>query len=57
MEFVCQHCDKLTMAPAYKVTSEEAGVILLEMIVCDSCCEEANSLGLDVKSITTGDFK
>jgi hypothetical protein len=51
MEFVCPHCDQLTKGPAYKVTSEEAGVVLLEMIVCHSCSEEAKDLGLDVKEI------
>ena len=57
MELVCQHCDKLTMGPAYKVTSEEAGVVLLEMIVCHSCSEEAKDLGLDVKSVTSAEIK
>jgi hypothetical protein len=51
MEFICQHCDKLTKGLACRVTSEEAGVILLEMIVCHSCSEQAKNLGLDVKEI------
>jgi hypothetical protein len=51
MEFICQHCDKLTEGLAYQVTSEEAGVILLDMIVCHSCFEQAKNLGLDVKEI------
>ena len=57
MEFVCQHCQELTKGPAYKVTSEEAGVILLEMIVCHSCSEQAKNLRLNVKSITSAENK
>ena len=51
MDFTCQHCDKLTEGLAYRVTSEEAGVVLLKMIVCHSCSEQAKNLGLDVKEI------
>jgi hypothetical protein len=51
MEFICQHCDKLTEGQRYLVTSEEAGEILLEMIVCHSCSEQAKDLGLDVEEI------
>jgi len=31
--------------------SEEAGVVLLDMIVCHSCCERAKNLGFHVKEI------
>jgi hypothetical protein len=51
MDFICQHRDKLKHGLAYRVTSEEAGVILLEMIVCQSCSEQAKNLRLDVKEI------
>jgi hypothetical protein len=51
MKFTCRHCDKLTEGPAYQVSSEEAGVILLDMILCHSCFEQAESLGLNVKEI------
>jgi hypothetical protein len=54
---MCHHCDKRIEAPAYRVTSEEADVILLEMIVCHLCSEQAKDLGLDVKSITTREIK
>jgi hypothetical protein len=33
----------------YRVTSREAGEILLDMIVCHSCSEQAKDLGLDVE--------
>jgi hypothetical protein len=51
MEFICQHCDKLTLGLAYRVTSEEAGVILLDLLVCHACSEQAKNLGLDVNEI------
>jgi uncharacterized cysteine cluster protein YcgN (CxxCxxCC family) len=51
MEFSCQHCGKLTKCVRFRVTSEEAGEILLEMIVCHSCSEQAKNLGLRVEKI------
>jgi RNase P subunit RPR2 len=51
MKFTCQHCDTLTEGVAYRVTSEEAGVILLDMIVCYSCFEQAKSLGLNAEEV------
>ena len=52
MKFNCQHCDTLTEGLAYRVRSEEAGVILLNMIVCHSCFEQAKDLELDVKEVS-----
>jgi hypothetical protein len=52
MKFICRHCDTSTDGLAYRVTSEEAGVMLLDMIVCHSCFERAKDLGLDVKEIS-----
>jgi len=49
--FICRHCDKFTTGVPYRVMSEEAGVVLLDMIVCHSCCERAKNLGLHVKEI------
>ena len=51
MDFVCRHCTKVTSGVRYRVTSEEAGEMLLDMIVCHSCSEQAKNLGLDVKEI------
>jgi hypothetical protein len=51
MEFICQHCGQLTKGLPYRVTSEEAGEILLDMIVCYSCSEQATNLGLHVEKI------
>ncbi len=46
---VCEHCDKKFPGTAYRVTSEEDGVVLLDMIVCHSCSIEARTLGLQTK--------
>jgi hypothetical protein len=35
----------------YRVFSEEAGVILLDMVVCRLCYEQARQLGLDGEEI------
>jgi hypothetical protein len=45
MEFVCRRCTDLTTKP-YRVTTEDGGVVLLNMLVCPSCARLAKSLGL-----------
>ena len=47
MDFVCRHCDKFVNGTAYRVISEERGVILVGMLVCASCATEAKNLGLE----------
>ncbi|MGH7824205.1 MAG: hypothetical protein ACREQ7_03390 [Candidatus Binatia bacterium] len=51
MKFICRHCDELTEGAPYRVVSEEAGVILLDMIVCHSCYLQAKNLGLHTEAI------
>jgi len=51
MEFICRHCDRLTTGAPYRVTSAEAGVILLDMIVCHACYVQAKNLGLHTEEI------
>jgi RNase P subunit RPR2 len=46
---ICEHCDEKIQGTAYRVTSEEDGVVLLDMIVCHSCSIEARTLGLQTK--------
>jgi hypothetical protein len=46
---VCEHCGEIYRGAAYRVTSEENGILLLDMIVCHSCSVEARRLGLDTK--------
>jgi len=45
MEFVCRRCTHFTKTP-YHVTTEDACVVLLNMLVCPSCARLAKSLGL-----------
>jgi hypothetical protein len=46
MEFVCRRCTRITKQKPYRVTTEDRGVALLNMIVCSSCARLAKSLGL-----------
>jgi hypothetical protein len=46
MEYYCQHCNQFTTGSAYRVTSEEFGVLMLDMIVCYECSLDARRLGL-----------
>jgi hypothetical protein len=43
---ICQHCDAPFGGSAYRVKSEELGVVMLDMIVCHHCYEEAQKLSL-----------
>lgn len=53
-ETVCQHCGGATTGKVYRVTSEEEGVVLLNMIVCRPCCLEARKLKLKTAEIDPG---
>ena len=46
MEFVCRRCDHITRQKPYRVSTEEAGVVMLDMLVCSSCARLAKNLGL-----------
>jgi RNase P subunit RPR2 len=54
MEFFCRHCDELVTGDMYRVISEEDGIVLLDMIVCRSCYDEARELGLECRKVTPG---
>ena len=54
MDRICQHCCQLIVGNAYRVTSEEEGITLLNMIVCYPCFMEAKSLGLHAQKINVG---
>ena len=45
MEFVCRRCTHFTKT-LYHVTTEDGGVVLLNMLVCPSCARLARRLGL-----------
>ena len=54
MDGICQHCCQLIVGNAYRVTSEEEGITLLNMIVCSPCFMEAKRLGLHAQKINVG---
>jgi hypothetical protein len=47
----CQHCGKLIVSNAYRITSEDEGIRLLDMIVCSLCFMAAKRLGLHGEEI------
>ena len=51
MEFLCDHCGTAIGSQAFQVTSENAGIIMLNLIVCAPCAEEAVNLGLKVTQL------
>ena len=51
MDRICQHCGELIIGKAYRVTSEEEGISLLDMIVCSLCFMEAKRLHLHAEAI------
>jgi hypothetical protein len=51
MDLVCQHCGELIVGNAYRVTSEEEGITLLDMIVCSLCFMEAKRLRLHTEEL------
>jgi ribosomal protein L37AE/L43A len=41
MGWICQHCGAPFVDSAYRVNSEDSGVVLLDIIVCQHCYVEA----------------
>lgn len=54
MEFTCRRCNHITKRKLYRVITEEAGVVLLNMVVCSSCARLAKRLGLSTVQLETG---
>ena len=46
MVFTCRRCNNLTKRNPYRVTTEDRGLVLLNMLVCASCARLAKRLGL-----------
>ena len=46
MGLICRRCDRITKQKLYRVTTEDAGVVLLNVLVCSSCARLAMKLGL-----------
>ena len=57
MESICRRCERITKEKLYRVTTEDAGVVVLNILVCSSCARLARALGLstELKSMTTAD--
>jgi hypothetical protein len=53
MEFTCRRCNHITKRKLYRVITEEAGVVLLNMVVCSSCARLAKRLGLSTVQLET----
>ena len=51
MDRICQHCGEVIVGNAYRVTSEEDGIPLLNMVVCSLCSMEAKGLRLHTEAI------
>lgn len=54
MNLICEHCDEMIVGNAYRVTSEEDGIVLLDMIVCSICGMEAKRLQLHTEVVDSG---
>ena len=51
MNHICQHCGELIIGNAYRVTSEDQGIPLLDLVVCSLCSMEAKRLRLHTEEI------
>jgi hypothetical protein len=47
----CQHCGELIVGDVYRVTSEDQGITLLDLVVCALCSMEAKRLRLHTEEI------
>ena len=59
-KIICEHCLQPTIGKVYRVTSEDAGIVILDLVVCSVCCREAEKLGLkttELDSATPGLFE
>jgi len=50
-DHICQDCGELIVGNAYRVTSEDEGITLLDMVVCSLCFMEAKRLRLHTEEI------
>jgi hypothetical protein len=51
MNHICQHCGESIIGDAYRVTSEDQGIPLLDLVVCSLCFMEAKRLRLHTEEI------
>ena len=51
MNHTCQHCGGPIVGNAYRVTGEDQGIALLDLVVCFLCFMEAKRLHLHAEEI------
>ena len=51
MDRICQHCGEAIIGDAYRVTSQDQGIPLLDLVVCSLCSMEAKRLRLHTEEI------
>jgi RNase P subunit RPR2 len=56
MGWICEHCSTPFEGSACSVKSEESGVVLLNMVVCHTCREEAEKLGLHTEKLNVQSY-
>jgi len=54
MDFICRRCNHLTKEKLFRVTTEDAGVVVLNMLVCSPCARLATELGLPTVEVESG---
>jgi len=50
-KMTCEHCSKPVSGKPHRVISEEDGLVLLDMIVCADCAEQAQKLRLKTEEL------
>jgi ribosome-binding protein aMBF1 (putative translation factor) len=51
MGWICEHCGVPFVGLPHRVKSEESGIVLLDLIVCQYCYMVARQLGLRTEEI------
>ena len=54
MIYACERCRELFAGKSYRVSSENDGETLLDMVVCHGCYIEASRLGLETETVESG---
>jgi hypothetical protein len=55
MEYYCEHCHRYRKGDAYRVISDEFGLVRLDIIVCYECYLDARRLGLRANKMAAPD--
>ena len=53
MEFTCRRCQAITKQKLYRVLTEDAGEVIMNMLVCSSCARLAKRLGLPTARVAS----